>query len=65
MQHCGVQSECIYQVTPAPKIQGTLQMRELKDPKSQMREFAVRMWFVVTSEATILRFQQHACLIMS
>lgn len=48
------------------KAQGTLSKRRQKDYKSQkVREFAVRLCFLVTSEATPLMSHQHDSFNMS
>lgn len=49
--------------TTAPKAQGILQERRQRDCKSQrLRELAVRLCLLVTSEVTPTEFHQHDCL---
>lgn len=48
------------QNTPTPKIQGTFQIRGLKNSKSQRtRAFAVRLYALVISEITPIKSHQH------
>ena len=55
----------IYKTIPTPKAQEIVHKR-WKDCKSQKaREFAVRLYLLVISEATPIKSHQHDCLNMS
>jgi hypothetical protein len=67
IQSCGTQIQWIHlQNTSTSKVQGPLQKRKQKDCKSQrIREFAVRLCFLVTQGAIPVKSYQDGCPNMS